>query len=383
MFRIAKIETRRIALPRRTAFEISRGTFVIARRVLVRLTLDDGTVGYGECGTLEGSDGRGSVAVYSEETCDGSAAVLSTQLAPAVVGLDAGNTAEVHRAMADVTLANPQARAGLDIALHDALGKRLGVPAHALLGGAYRDRIPLAQSVGVGSDDEVADGARRVVDDGYHVVKLKGGRDIHDDVRRIGVVRRAIGDALPIRLDANAGYRTYDEIVLPLARAQEAGLDELEQPLGRFDVDGMRRLASDLLTPLIADESVFHAQDAMALIRCAGADALNIKVQKAGGMHPAIQIDHIANAARVGVLVGAVQETGIGTAASLHLAAACRTLSYASDCRTHLVFQHTLLRDDIEIRDGFARVPSGAGLGVVVDEDAIARYAQDDWTTLG
>lgn len=382
MLRIRKVEILEATIPRKSAFEISRGTFIAAHRVFVRVTLEDGTTGYGECGTLEGKGERGAVAVYSEETQYSSYAVLAKQIGPVVSGLDALNLADVHRTIAEVTLMNPQARAAIDIALHDAVGKSLGVPAYVLLGGAYRNKIPLAQSVGVRTDQEVVDGARRVVDEGFHVIKLKGGRDIHEDVRRVELIRNAVGERFPIRLDANAGYRTYDEIILPLARAQELGLNELEQPLGRFDLHGMRRLAADLLTPVIADESVFFAHDAVNLIRMEGADALNIKVQKAGGLHPAIAIDHVANAAKVGVLVGAVQETGIGTAASLHLAAACRSIGYASDCRTHLVFEHTLLRNTLVIEDGFARVPDGPGLGIEVDEAALARYAHGPWTTI-
>lgn len=382
MASIRSIEVLRATLPRRAPFEISRGTFVAARRVFVRMTLDDGAIGFGECGTLEGDGAKGRVAVYSEETQDSSYAVLATQIGPALGGLDAYNIADVHRVMGEVTLMNPQARAAVDIALHDAVGRSLGVPAHVLLGGAYRDRIPLAQSVGVRTDDEVIEGARKVVEAGYHVVKLKGGRDIREDVRRIGLIRRAVGEGVAIRLDANAGYRAYDEVILHLARAQDAGLDELEQPLGRFDLQGMQRLAADLLTPVIADESVFFAHDAMELIRRNGADVLNIKVQKAGGLLPAIRIDHIASAAKVGVLIGAVQETGIGTAASLQLAAACRDIGYASDCRTHLVFEHSLLREALDVRDGDIRVPQGPGLGVDVDVAALERYAEGPWTTI-
>lgn len=382
MVRIAKVEVLRATIPRLSAFEISRGTFTAARRIFVRMTLEDAAVGYGECGTLEGDAGAGRVAVYSEETQSGSLAVLGTQIGPVLRGLDAYNVTDVHRVMDEVTLMNPQARAGIDIALHDAVGHSLRVPAYVLLGGAHRDRIPLAQSIGVQSDEDVTQSARRVVESGFHVVKLKGGRDIREDVRRVALVRRAVGDAVTIRLDANAGYRTYDQIVLHLHHAQAAGLDELEQPLGRFDLHGMKRLAADLVTPVIADESMFFPHDAIAIIRSEAADVLNIKVQKAGGMRPAIEADHVADAAKVGVLVGAVQETGIGTAASLHLAAACRSIGYASDCRTHAVFEHTLLRSSIVVRDGFAHVPEGPGLGVEVDVEALERYAEGPWMSI-
>lgn len=380
---IARIELAKAAIPRRTPFEISRGTFVRAARVFVRVTLENGMVGYGECGTLEGQGERGTIGVYSEETAASAYAVLAEQLAPALLGVEAVDLAGVHRVMAETTLLNPQAKAGIDMAIHDAVGKTLGVPAYVLLGGAYRKEIPLAQSVGVGSEREVVESAKRVVDEGYRVIKLKGGRDIAEDVRRIELVRKAVGPDFPIRLDANAGYVSYDQVILALVRAQQLGLNELEQPLGRFDLSGMRRLAAELHTPIIADESMFFAHDAVNIIQSQAADILNVKVQKAGGLFPAIRIDHVASAAKVGVLVGAVQETGIGTAASLHLAAACKIMSCASDCRTHLVFEHTLLRNELVLKHGSARVPEEPGLGIEVDEAALLRYAPEGWHVVG
>ena len=382
MLKISKIELLQATIPRKTAFEISRGTFVAANRVFVRVTLDNQVHGYGECATLEGKGAKGSVALYSEETQASSFGVLVQQIAPALIGEDALNMASIHQVMSSVSLMNPQAKAGVDMAIYDAVGKSLGVPVHVLLGGAYRQKIPLAQSVGVRTDQEVVEGAQRVMDQGYRVIKLKGGRDVAEDVKRIELIRNKVSKDFPIRLDANAGYATYDQIILSLVRAQNLGLSELEQPLGRFDLNGMRRLASELHTPVIADESVFYAHDAANVIHSEAADVINIKVQKAGGLFAAIRIDHAAVASKVGVLVGALQETGIGTAASLHLAAACKTMSCASDCRTHLVFEHTLLRNELVIKDGMALVPEGPGLGIEVDENALARYAQGEWKSV-
>lgn len=221
-----------------------------------------------------------------------------------------------------------------------------------------------------------------MIDQGFRVIKLKGGRNVIEDVKRIELIRDKVSREFPIRLDANAGYVSYDQVILPLVRAQQLGLNELEQPLGRFDLNGMRRLATELHTPVIADESVFFAHDATNVIRVEAADVINIKVQKAGGLFPAIRIDHVAIASKIGVLVGALQETGIGTAASLHLAAACKTMSCASDCRTHLVFEHTLLRNELVVKDGTARVPEGPGLGIEVDEAALGHYARSEWISI-
>lgn len=378
MLKIKKIEILKASIPRKGNFEISRGSFRTASRVLVRLTLEDGKVGYGECSPLVGTGDHGAVGIWSEETQSTCYSILEEQIVPALIGADALNMADVHAIMAATTLMNPMAKAGVDMAVYDAVGKSLKVPAYVLLGGAYRKKIPLAQSVGVLTDNEVLISSKKVVDDGYQVIKLKGGRDIKADVKRLELIRKAVGD-YPIRLDANAGYTSYDQIILGLVRAQELGLNELEQPLGRYDLRGMSRLAEELHTPLLADESVFFAHDAAACIAMKACDVINIKIQKAGGMFPAIRIDHVAQASKVGVLVGAVQESGIGTAASLHLAAACKIMSCASDCRTHLVLEHTLLRNTLVLKDGFAHVPEEPGLGIEVDEAVIAKYAQGKW----
>jgi L-alanine-DL-glutamate epimerase-like enolase superfamily enzyme len=383
MVQISKVEIIEAIIPRKSAFEISRGTFVAAKRIFVRVTLENGVTGYGECATLEGRGEQGTVALYSEETSASAREVLEHQIGPAVAGMDALNMAEIHRMIASVSLMNPQAKAGIDMAIYDAVGKSLKVPVHALLGGAYRLEIPLAQSVGVKTDQEVVDGSKRVMDQGFKVIKLKGGRDIKEDIKRIGLIRKSVSGDFPIRLDANAGYASYDQIILPLKQAEALGLDELEQPLGRFDLRGMKRLATELHTPLLADESMFFAHDAANIIQMEAADVINIKVQKAGGLFPAIRIDHAANASKVGVLVGALQETGIGTAASLHLAAACKVMSCASDCRTHLVYEHTLLRNELIVKNGIARVPEEPGLGIEVDEQALGKFARGGWKTVG
>lgn len=380
MLQIKQIELLQARIPRKTPFEISRGGFTAVDRVFVRVTLDNRVQGYGECSPLVGASDRGDVALFSEETQASCLAVLQRQIAPALVGLDALNMAEIHRVMASVTLMNPQAKAGIDMAIYDAVGKSLSVPAYVLLGGAYRTRIPVAEAVYVGGTDQQAvEAAQRVIDQGYPVLKLKGGRDVTEDVGRIELMRNKVSRDYPLRLDANAGYVSYDQVILPLIRAQELGLSELEQPLGRFDLNGMRRLTAELHTLVIADESIFFAHDAANVIRMEAADIVDIKVQKAGGLFPAIRIDHVAVASKVGVLVGALQETGIGSAASLHLAAAVKTMSCASDCRTHSVFEHTLLRSELVIKDGMAHVPEGPGLGIEVDEVALGRYAQGPW----
>ncbi len=213
---------------------------------------------------------------------------------------------------------------------------------------------------------------------GYQVLKLKGGRDAPTDLHRLTLLRREVGPDVRIRLDANAGSLTYSGVALALRRAQDLGLDEFEQPLGRWDLRGMAQMCADLATPVIADESAFSADDVALCV----ADVINVKVQKAGGLYPALRQVAVTEASRTGVFIGAMQETGIGTAASLHLAATVHGLVTACDTRTHLGFEHTLLRNELAVSVGWGRVPTDPGLGIAVDEDALERYARGPWVAV-
>lgn len=372
---IARVLVRRVGVPRRVGFELSSGRLDVAEKVFVRIELEGGVVGFGECSNIG--------ELFSEETQATAYAMIGEKLGPAVVGHDAANVAELHRLMDRACRMNPTAKAAIDMAVYDAFGKVLGVSASTLLGGQLRETIPLAESVGVLTDAEVVESSRKVLADGYSVVKLKGGRDVWTDLRRVELIAPIVREVpgARLRLDANAGYPRADAVRIPLCRADEAGMDELEQPLGRADLRGMREIRSRLGTTLVvADESVWTETDVLRCISESAADIVNIKVQKAGGLFPAMRAAAVADAAGVGVVVGALQETGVGTAASLHLAGCVNMLSTGSDCRTHLALASTMLSNRLRIEEGFAAVPTEPGLGVVIDEDSLSKFAQEDWT---
>lgn len=371
--RIETVGAVRVRVPRVHPFELAAGTFTAADHVIVRVGLEDGTVGFGECAPM---------VQFSEESQTSVFSVITESLGPALVGLDALNVASVHARMDDAAKMNPMAKAGLDMALYDAVGKVLDVSVSVLLGGVQRDRIPLAQSVGASTDEEMMRQAQIAIDDGYKVIKLKGGRDLTTDLRRIESLRGSIPTDAAIRLDANAGYTNADRVLVAMVRAQECGLDELEQPVQRCDSLGMSRIAAALTIPVLSDESSFSVSDAANLLAHRAADAINVKVQKAGGLYKGVRMAALVNGSGAGLLVGAMQETGIGTAASLQLAAVVEGLDYASDCRTHLAMCSTLISNELCVQDGWAYVPEGAGLGVVVDEEEVARYSQGQWQTV-
>lgn len=244
-----------------------------------------------------------------------------------------------------------------------------------LLGGRVRDDIPVGQSVGIKATPEAVSEAERYVhDEGFTSVKVKVGADPDADEQRVRAIADAVGDEVPIRVDANQGYTA--DVALELFRRLERDLDLLlvEQPVARDDVDGMRRLTRALETPVLADESCFTPQDAYTVVNRNAADVLNIKIMKAGGLVPASRIAATAAAAQYPVAVGSMVELGVGTAAGAHFAATLPHATYPSDVKGTTLFEDDVLVEPIDVPDGRTPVPTAAGLGVELDETKVEEY---------
>ena len=201
------------------------------------------------------------------------------------------------------------------------------------------------------------------------------------DADRLACIREAIGATAVLRADANEGYTPKDAIRLcRLAAERDVALELLEQPVPAWDLVGMAEVRRAVDTPIEADESCFTPFDAMQIVRHGAADVLNIKLAKAGGLLGAKKIAAIAEAAGLRCVIGTAFGLGIEVAAKLHLAASTPTLDEAVEL-TELGLHENLLQPPhdellaLPLVDGRLVVPTGPGLGVALDEDAIARVA--------
>jgi muconate cycloisomerase len=279
---------------------------------------------------------------------------------------------------------NPAARAVLDIALHDALGKSLGVPVHALIGGCCQPRIPLEWSVSLADDVAVmiAEAKRAVDEFGIKVLCLKaaGKGGWRQDVRNFEAVRRAVGDDIVIGVDPNTGW-TVAESIAAMGAMRQLGLGYLEQPIDRRDLQGLAEIRSAAAgVPVMADESLFTVQDAFALAEARAVDVFCIKLYKVGGLSPARKIAAIAEAAGVQLNCGGLAVLSqLEAAASAHFCAsipAKRTFGAAEFA--FAVGPHgtdPLVEDaGFVVKDGFVTVPTGPGLGLVLNEAALQKH---------
>lgn len=320
---------------------------------------------------------------FVADTTQSVVAAIREIYGPNLIGRSIFDT-EAITEMFDLRLAaNPAARAVLDIALHDAMGKALGVPVHRLIGGRSQGVIPLEWSVSLADDVAVmiAEAKRAVDEFGITVLCLKaaGRKGWREDVRNFEAVRRAVGDHIVIGVDPNTGWSVPDSIAaMEAMRPFDVGY--VEQPVGRRDLAGLAEIRRNARgVPLMADESLFTVEDATALAEAKAVDVFCIKLYKVGGLTPARKIAAIAQGAGIQLNCG-----GLATVSTFEAAASAHFCATIPARRTFGAAEFVfglgpLGRDPLSanealvIKDGAVAVPEGPGLGITLDEAALEK----------
>jgi L-alanine-DL-glutamate epimerase-like enolase superfamily enzyme len=319
--------------------------------VLLRLDLDAGPPGFG-CAAPD--------PAVTGETPEAVLAALGGVVEPVLRGADPLRRL-VHLETFQKELADlPSARAAVDMALHDVLGKLAGQPTYRILGG-FRERIRTSVTIGILPCGETVRRAAELVGQGFQALKLKGGRDAEEDAERVLRVREAVGPGIELRFDANQGYSVEASLrFVELTRGAE--LELLEQPTPRGEPDLMGRVVESAPIPVMADESLMGLRDAFRIARRDLADMVNVKMMKAGGIDSALQINAVARAARLEVMVGCMDECALGIAAGLHFALARPNVVYA-DLDGHLGLQGDPTAGGVLIENGMLSPTGRPGLG--------------------
>jgi L-alanine-DL-glutamate epimerase-like enolase superfamily enzyme len=332
--------------------------------VILRVTTDEGLVGYGEACPVQ---------AFTSETQASIVELVEGRVAPTLVGRDATQRLPLLADLARVLRFAPFTDAAVDTALLDLLGKRAGVPVSALLGGAFRDRVEVHGSVTWDEDPaRVAESALEQRET-YRWLKLYAGRgQVDEDLDRLQAVRDAVGPDTRLMVDINGMWEPSD-VIRALDRTGEIGLELLEQPLPTGAESFQRDLVARLSIDVAADESVRTVTDAATVVRERTATVINVGHSKLGGPTAALQSAQLAAANGVGVMVGSVIEMGIATAMGLHLAAALPGLSYPSYLMGPLKYREQITAEQVTVVDAHVTVPQGAGLGIDVDEEALRR----------
>lgn len=340
----------------------------ILEYVLIHIATDSGTAGIGEAPADIGFFG---------ETLEEIQYGVADYLGPQLVGKDPFDREYLMHHI-DYR-GNSCAKAGIDMALHDLMGKALGVPVCALIGGTQKKRIPVAIEIPGGAPDDMASLCVNYMKQGVRAFKPKIGSDPDKDADRLRAIREAVGKGVSMRADANQGYTPKEAIRLcRLAEKYDVGLELLEQPVQAWDLQGMASVRRSVDTLIEADESCYSIHDAMQIIRHESADVLNIKIGKAGGLYSAKKIAALAEAAGLQSVLGTAFGTGIERAAKLHLAASTLNMVDAVEFTEIGIHTGLLAAPDerllsLPLEDGCMPVPQGPGLGVKLDEAAVEK----------
>ena len=382
MSRIVSVETMLVQLPTRREHKWTGLTEPIGRYILTRMTDDDGVVGWGEAPALK--DWGGEFGRYFGESASIVSLVIERYLAPAVTGVAPGNFAELHQRMDAIIKGYPYAKAAVEFAAYDLAARRLGVPVHALLGGASRMRVPVTHSIGLIGIEEAEREAAKVASEGIRTIKIKIGVDPKRDIDIVRTIRGAAGPAVDLCVDANEGYASPGEAIRTLRAMETYGLKYAEQPV--MGIERISQVARAIDTPVMADESAWNAHDVVQIIAQGAVQIVSIYTTKPGGLYRAMEVAAVCRAAGILCNVNGSVETGVGNLANIHLAAAAPavTLSCVVPVSTPAEAQHgqiggiyytdDLLTAPMQIVDGAIEVPTGPGMGIDVDLSKIERY---------
>ena len=360
---ITRVEWQGVCVPFRRPFVTARGQTSLRHGLLLFIHTDQGPVGIGEASPIDIDGGEASLHRLAD-VLDG--------VAKRLLGVSLGEFPKVSGAnLRDGPVAKTL-RFGLETAAYDALGKASGVPVAALLGTEPR-AILVNAVIGAEVPSEAARLALEAKAQGFTSLKLKvtGGPE---DIAMLEAVRGAVGDQVQLRVDANQAW-SVEEAIIAISRLERFRLEYVEQPVAAMDIPGMAQVRRRVRVPIAADESVGDISEARRVLDAAAADFLVLKAARVGGLKEAQAILQLAGERSVPAVVTTSLETGIGIAASLHLAASAQPGGPACGLATGPLLESDLLTDPLLPMGGLLRVPETPGLGVSLNAEALGRYS--------
>ncbi len=344
-----------VLIPLRKPFVTSLDSTYQYDGVLVKIETDENVFGWGEAAPSK------NITKETQETVVKSL----SQIKPLIVG---ENPLEIESIMDKINYVfGSSAKASVDIALHDILGKRIGLPLKNVFGSSQKE-IRTSITISIEKIEDVVKEAVKIVDNGGRNIKLKIGLNPDEDIKKIKGIREAVGYEPRIRVDANQGY-SVETAIKTLRRMEKYEIEFVEQPVDARDIEGMRKVRDNVGIPVMADESVHTPGDAVNVIKNDAADMINIKIMKTG-LSNALKIADICSAAGITCMVGCMIETKIGISAGTHLALGKRIIRFA-DLDGHLDLKFDPTINEVLTEKGVNKVGDGDGLGLDVDESVL------------
>jgi L-alanine-DL-glutamate epimerase-like enolase superfamily enzyme len=366
--RITGVVAQPFRIPYRRVHWQAIGSLDALENVVIRIETDEGVTGIGEALTTN---------KFNSGTLAGTSVAIRDRLAPALIGESPFDLTRLWIRMNEACAEEGFAKGGIDIALHDLMGKLLGVPVYALLGGRAVDKIAVegpGYGIGIMSPEEMADAARRAVDHGLTEIEIKISGKLDDDVQRLKKVREAIGSTATLKIDMTEGY-SVEGAIAAIRALQEYGVDWIEQPVHHAQLAGLRAVREAVSTRIVVDEDATTLEDLLAVIRADAADAVHIKLPVVGGFTVARKMHALVQAANLFALPGSDTASGIGIAAVRHFAISSTYFHRGIHGGPLARAVDDIITEPTPESAVTLTVTDQPGLGVEIDEEKLKRYA--------
>ncbi|MEW9676314.1 dipeptide epimerase [Lentibacillus sp. L22] len=360
--KIKKVEIFGLTMNLIKPFIISYNHFDDMPVILVRMETEDGYFGWGE-----------SVPdpYVTGETWESTLEIINHELAPLVIDDSPFNLNLIHQKMNERIFHVPAAKAAIDLALYDLVGNILSQPVYRLIGGKTHSHLDIPNVISILPPKKMAKEAAELLKKGIRHVKIKVGTDVETDIERIRQVSQVLPKKVKLRVDANQGW-TVTEAVYVIEQTRDCRVEWYEQPTKAGDHKAMAEVRNATHVQIMADESIHDISDLIELNKYRGADFINIKLMKTGGIYPALKLASLAESLGLFCQVGSMVETAVGTMAGAHLSLSQYII------RSNEMVGPLMFKDDVgetEYRDSRIIVSDRSGFGLNVNEEFVRNKA--------
>jgi len=298
--------------------------------IIIKITTKCGIVGYGETAPSKAVTGNTKESILK---------VLHL-LKPILIGKNIEDFNSILNLVHNCVKLNFSAKSAVEIALYDIVSQNVKLPLFKYLGGVKRD-FKSNMTISLNSVDTMVVDTIEAMEKGFKSLKIKLGSDYKDDITRLVEINSVINSDISLKIDANQGWSIKDSVkFLNAIEGKNISIDFLEQPVKRFDIDGLRYIKKRTSIPIVADESIFSPKDAIKILETKSADMINIKLDKCGGISKAIQIADICSLYGINCMIGCMMQGAVSVGAAAHVAS-CRSDSiviYDLDSPMHCKF---------------------------------------------
>ena len=349
---IKKIDLYKLAIPLKQPFIISLGPIYNAESVVVRIETENGLVGWGENSPF--------LAINGESVDTG--IVVGKLFTKYLIDKNALDIAGCIQLMDTIIYGNNSIKSAFDIALYDIAAQHARLPLYMFLGGNISKEIQTDYTVSLNTPELMAQQAIDIKNNGFEIIKVKLGKNGKEDIERIKAIRAAIGNDIPLRIDANQGWQVH-EAIETLYALGKYNIQHAEEPIARWSYMHLPSIKLVSPIPIMCDESCYDINDLERLIMIKACNKINIKLGKCGGIFKAVKMIQLAEKHNIPVQLGAFLESRLAMTAFVHLAHTSPIVQYF-DFDTSLMFKSDPINGGIIYKDrGMITLPDSIGLG--------------------